>query len=254
MAVVFAWRFLLAFLIQWTLGSIGSKTVQNEEGAKSMRKLLTACVALIVTLGVVCGNFWHKMQSAREQIVDLQRQLDEAKISNARLKLVQSSEPTIQTPAAPVGVPAPNSAAPVAAAALPQPVSNEQVRRTGALMRSERTATARALAWSNVLNLTPEQSQELKTIAMAELRREAEESLDIESRNGGAPIDARTSARLKMEAVNRQQQTLTRIHELMKPQLTPEQSNKMGSLFEAWLERDRVRARAEQEQAAKSGY
>jgi hypothetical protein len=48
----------------------------------------------------------------------------------------------------------------------------------------------RARAWSTVLNLIPKQLQALNDATMAELWREAEESLQIDSRNGSAPMDA----------------------------------------------------------------
>lgn len=216
-----------------------------------------ACVALVVVLGIVSGYLWQELRSARQQNVDQRRQLDQAVLSLAKLGPAPAQPTTIQLPAAsPVAVVSGVSEAPVPVVAepVPPPISEvpESLSRANAYMRSERSATARALAWSSALNLSPDQSQALKTVTMDELRRETEESLQIESENGSGPMDAQTAARLRMETVNRQQATLVRIHELMKPQLTRDQSDRMRTMFETWLTRDMVRVRAAQEDAAAS--
>jgi hypothetical protein len=128
--------------------------------------------------------------------------------------------------------------------------TNDQERRVEALAQSDRTAAARVASWSTVLNLTPEQLKVLNDTTSAELRRETEDSLQITSSTG--PMDALSVARLKIETVNRQYETLTRIADKMTPQLTSEQSTRMRTMFASWLTSNMARARAE-EQAVLSG-
>jgi hypothetical protein len=235
---------------------------------QSSPTLLKVCAALAVILGIVSGILWHDLRSARQQIADLQDQLTQSNISGARSAQVQALPPTIEAPSVPpVAAPlpelrpplpvaprAPAPPAPVVSASVRQPLigATESERRADALMQSERTATARVRAWNTALNLTPEQLQALNAATTAELRRETEESLQIDDISG--PMDAQTAARVKVETVTRQHETLVRILEKMKPQLTPEQSNRMGTMFDGWLTANMARARAEQERAAMSGY
>jgi hypothetical protein len=65
-------------------------------------------------------------------------------------------------------------------------------------------------------------------------------------------MDPQSAARLKVETVTRQHETLLRIHEKMAPELTPEQSTRMSTMFASWLRSNMARARAE-EQAVLSG-
>jgi len=123
-------------------------------------------------------------------------------------------------------------------------------RRSEALAQSDRTAASRVAAWNTALRLTPDQLQAINEITTGELRRETEESLQITSSTG--PMDARSAARLKVETVTRQHQTLLRILEKATPQLTTEQSTRMSNMFESWLTANMARARAE-EQAVLSG-
>ena len=243
-----------------------------------MRNLLTICAALVVMLGIVSGNLWYELRSARQLIVDLEGQLAQAKIPDVQSAPaqpppapVQPPPPTIEAPPAlPVAAQLPESLPPpppsprVAVVLAPVPErplglptltaplagSTAEEQRVEALAQSDRTATARVVAWNTALNLTPEQLQVLNATAMAELRRETEESLQIMS--GGAPMDALSTARLKVETVTRQHATLLRIHEKVAPQLSPEQSTRMGAMFESWLRTNMARARAE-EQAVLSG-
>ncbi len=226
-----------------------------------MKNLLAACVVL---LGIVSGNLWYNLRSARQQIAALQEQLGQAEPAVARSEQVQAPPPPIPAPAAPpVAVqlsepqpfrPAarPASASPVALPSLNRPLTASTVegRREEALIQSDKTATARVNLWNTTFNFTPEQLEALNAAAKAELRRETEESLQIDSSTG--PMDAQTAARIKVESVTRKYDTLVRIHERMTPQLTPEQSTNMRAMFDRWLRNNMARARAEQ-QAIMSG-
>jgi hypothetical protein len=253
-----------------------------------MRNLLTACAALLVILGIVSGNLWNELRSARQQILALKDQLAQAKITVVQSAPAQA--PPIQTPPTTIAAPpAPSVAAqlpesrplpppapplaptdrpaprtvlvPVPVRAPERPLglptltaplvgSNDEERRVEALAQSDRTAAARVRAWSTVLNLTPEQLQVLNTTTMAELRRETEDSLRVTSTAG--PMDPVSAAQLKVDTVNRQYGTLTRIADTMTPQLAPEQSTRMRTMFASWLTSNMARARAE-EQAVLSG-
>ncbi len=243
---------------------------KKKTGSQTMRNLLTVCAALVVILGIASGNLWHELRSARQQIVDLQEQLAQAKIPVVQSAPVPAPPPTIeaapvppvavQLPEAPPPPPAPRPLPvivpaperPLALPTLNRPLvgSTAEERRVEALAQSDRTATARVTQWSTVLNLTPEQLQVLNATTTAELRRETEDSLQIASRIG--PTDPVSTARIKVDTVNRQYETLTRIVDKMAPQLTPEQSTRMRTMFASWLTSNMARARAE-EQAALSG-
>jgi hypothetical protein len=246
-----------------------------------MRNLLTVCAALLVILGIVSGNLWNELRSARQQIVDLQDQLDQARIPVVQSAPVPAPPLPIEAPPIPAvavqlpqSLPPPPPAPPPPPPPPPAPVivlvptpapdrvvgqptltrplvgTNDQERRAEALAQSDRTAAARVAAWSTALNLTPEQLQVLNATTSTELRRETEDSLQITSSTG--PMDALRTAQLKVETVTRQYETLTRIADQMAPQLTPEQSTRMRTMFSSWLTSNMARARAE-EQAVLSG-
>jgi hypothetical protein len=238
-----------------------------------MRNLLTVCIALVAILGIVSGNLWHELRTARQQIVDLEGELAQARIPVVQTVPVQPPPLTIEAPPAPpvaAQLPEPSPPPPPAPAPPPEPRivrvivpvaperplglptltaplagSTDEERRTEALAQSDRTATARVTAWNSALKFTPEQLQVMSAVATEELRRETEESLQITSSTG--PMDARSAARLKVETVTRQHDTLVRIHEKMKPQLSPEQSARMGAMFDSWLAGNMARARAEEQ-------
>lgn len=229
-----------------------------------MRNFLTLCGAgLVVILGIVSGNLWKELRTARLQIVALQDQLAQAKIPVVQLAPVPAPTPTPEAPPMPTAQPAnppplaalrraPASERPVGVPTLTAPLvgRDDEERRVEALAQSDRTATARVTAWNTALNFTPEQMQALNEITTAELRRETEDSLRLNGSNG--PMDAVSTARLKVETVNRQYETLTRIAEKVAPHLTPEQHKSMTAMFDRWLTNNMARARAE-EAAALSG-
>jgi hypothetical protein len=238
-----------------------------------MRNLLSVCAALVVMLGILSGNLWYELRSARQLVVDLQVELAQAKIPVVQAAPVVELAPlrVEAPPAAPVAVQPPESSPPPAPRAevvfVPLPArperplglptltaplagNTDEERRVEALAQSDRTATSRVVAWNSALGLTPEQLQSLNAITTAELRRETEDSLQITSTAG--PMDAQRSAQLKVDTVTRQHETLLRIHEKIAPELTPEQSTRMSTMFASWLRTNMARARAE-EQAILSG-
>jgi hypothetical protein len=246
-----------------------------------MRNLLTVCAALAVILGIASTNLWLELRSARQQIAGLQDQLSQVKISVARPVQVQPPPPTVQAPLSPsvavqlpesrplpppatapaplpaprpvvVYVPAPAPERPLGLPTLTAPLAgkNDEERRAEALAQSDRTAAARVASWSTVLNLTPEQRNALDAITVEELRLETEDSLRISGRT--APTDPVSVARLKVETVNRQYETLMRIADKATPQLDQAQSTRIRTMFASWLTTNMGRARAE-EQAAVSG-
>lgn len=253
------------------------------------KTLLTVLVAVVAILAIVSGSLWLDLRSARHQIADLEDQLTKVKppvrpLASGQAPVVILEAPSVPSavtqpselrstspsaiavsppgniapPAGPsaapriVFVPAPRPERPVGLPTLTSPLAggSDEERRKEALAQSDRTAAARVSAWRNAINFTPDQLQVLNTITAEELRRETEESLRITSIN--APVDAASTARLKVETVNRQYETLTRIADRMEPQLPPEESKKMRNMFDRWLTTNMARARLE-EQAALSG-
>jgi hypothetical protein len=240
-----------------------------------MRNLLTVCAALLVILGVVSGNLWNELRSARQQIVALQDQLATAAIPVVQSAPVQAVPLTIEVPPLPtaavqlaesppipppaqlpppvrVFVPVTAPERPLGLPTLTQPLvgTNDEERRVEALAQSDRAAASRVASWNTALNLAPEQLQVLNATTTAELRRETEDSLQITSSTGS--MDALRVAQLKVETVNRQYETLTRIADKMASELTPEQSTRMRNMFASWHTNNLARARAE-EQAVLDG-
>lgn len=203
-----------------------------------MRNLLTACTALLVIMGAVSVNLWRELRSERQRVVDLHDQLAQARAAATVPKPLPVPKPVVEAPTAPPvaeQTPAPLPAPPVA--------------------QSAETATARVAAWSTRFAgtpqaLTPEQLQALNAAAIAELARETEESLAIDSR--AAPMDALARARLNQETVTRQHDTNLRILERMASQLTAEQSSILRTMIEAWARPRLAAARAELERVATS--
>jgi len=147
----------------------------------------------------------------------------------------------VSTPERPLGLPT-----------LTTPLAgrNDSERYAEALEQSDRTAISRVAAWNTALKLTPEQLKVLNETTIAALRRETEESLRITAI--GTPVDAVGTARLKVETVGRQYDTLTRIADDMAPHLTADQRKGMVTMFDRWLATNMARARAE-EQAVLTG-
>jgi hypothetical protein len=138
----------------------------------------------------------------------------------------------------------------------PLATGSVEERRTDALMQSDRTAAARVTAWSGRLTalrqaLSPDQLRALNAVTATELRRETEESLEIDSKAGA--MDALSRARLNEQSVIRQHATNLRILEKIAPQLNAEQTGILRGMFEAWVAPRLAVARADLERLTKSG-
>lgn len=227
-----------------------------------MRDLLVVCVALVAILGIVSVNLWRELHADRELIAELRKELVRARavsdlepavmhravveasapqgsqpVPGQMQVAVPDKEPSAAPPAyAPPSVPS-NAVVLASVRRLPTAAS-EEARRVDALKQSDQTARARVLAWRDQLAaeglpLTPDQVQFLGDAAVAELRRETEESLAIDNRMG--PLSAVASARLREETLSRQHDTNLRILDRAGPRLTLEQANALRDLFEAWV-------------------
>jgi hypothetical protein len=143
---------------------------------------------------------------------------------------------------------------PVAQLSLPvnlsPPVITEAIRTT-ALLQSEQTATARVMAWKDRLaiaghTLTTEQLQALNAAATAQLRREAEESLELAA-STAPPTDVDSILRLREETLNRQNRTNMQILAAVSSHLTEEQSRALRTQFDTGHAARMAQFRAEQE-------
>jgi hypothetical protein len=230
-----------------------------------MRKLLVVCVAAIALLAIVSGNLWLQLRAERQVTADMRAQMiqhDSARPEPLQVQPLPASAGAIEVPAAAVQTQETNQVTaaaqpappPVTAPIMvridrPSPVITE-ARREGALLQSEQTATARVLAWKDRLaiagqTLTNEQLQALNAAAIAQMRREAEESLEIEST--AQPADLESLIKMREDALNRQNQTNLRILAAVSPQLTEEQAKALRAQFDSGHAARMAAFRAEQE-------
>ena len=214
-----------------------------------MRGLLAACAALITVLAVVSANLWFELRGERQVNADLRAQM--LQMQNPVSRQALSPQPVDAANVLPaVAVPAPETE-PVSAAVQtePPPVVAQvqafviqapeeitETRRTGALLQSEQTATARVLAWKDRLalaghTLTTEQVQVLNAAAIAELRREAEDSLELEATS--RPTDIETVVKMREETIDRQNETNMRILQTVSTHLTQPQAEALRKQFES---------------------
>lgn len=239
------------------------------------KTLLTVCIALVAILAIVSGSLWLDVRSARQRIDDLQNQIPQTKVADAKSAQVETPPATVSAPPAPpaavqpsesrppppppapraepVIVPAPAPERPLGLPTLTRPLAgnNAEERRADAIVQSDLAATARVARWSTSLNLTPEQRQALDAIAIAELRKETDESLELASRS--APTDAASVARIKEDTINRQNETNLRILRAIAPQLKDEQTRALRTIFDNGHASRMAALRAEREQAASPG-
>lgn len=135
--------------------------------------------------------------------------------------------------------------------------ASEEDRRTAALVQSDQTATARVQAWNTRLTLagltlTREQVEALNAAMITELRRETDDSLGIDYRNGPV-VDSETALRLKEETINRQNETNLRVLEDVTNQLTVDQVTALRTQFETAHASRLAALRTEREQAVSGG-
>lgn len=230
-----------------------------------MRTPLVISVALTCVLGVIAGNLWLELRAARHELADMRAQGlppasagPEPQMPPSQAVLATTEPPEVSSAPAevsPASIAAEAAPPPVVVAQLVLPVNRTppvitEARRTNALLQSEQTATARVLAWKDRLaiaghTLTTEQIQALNAAAIAQLRREAEESLELESTN--QPTDVESFLRLREEAINRQNDTNMRILAAVSPQLTQEQAKALRAQFESGHAARTAGFRSEQE-------
>lgn len=229
-----------------------------------MQKFSIVLAAVAAISIVVSGTLWNDLRSSRRQVVDLQERLShthEAELKSAQrlasphpAPVLAGPPPAQQLPERPPQVPRTSTLTPpVVSASVPVPLASGSVeeRRADALRQSDQTAMVRVRIWSGSLSLSPEQLQALNKAAMTELRRETEESLEIDSRPRS--MDAQAVARLKEETINRQHETNLRILDKVSPQLSAAQINALRGIFDAWVTPRLAAARAERERTAAFG-
>jgi len=256
-----------------------------------MRKLLPVFVLLGVFLAVASGTLWRELRSERQLVADLRAQMAQMQTAQmAQMSPVEPELPQTQAQAqalaqalaaaqaqsalceatkAPVSVArilaptvAPATVEPKSALAtsLPELVlpgdASEEARRTAALQQADQTATARVRAWvtrlsSAGMTVTPGQVEALNAAMITELRRETDDSLGIDNRNG--PVDPETALRIKEETINRQNETNLRVLDAVTNQLTVDQVTALRTQFEAGHASRLAALREEREQAASGG-
>lgn len=213
-----------------------------------MGRLVGISVALVIALVLVAGNLWLELREAREEIAGLRTQgtqpdqpvpAIQASLAPSPTAIREIPEVAVQ-PASTTGTTVIEAVPPPAVPQAQQPVMRQppvitEAVRTGAMLQADQTATARVLAWKDRLaiaghTLTTEQLQALNTVAAAELRREAEESLEIASNTQATDLES--VLRLREETLNRQHGTNMRILAAMSSHLTDEQSKALRTQFE----------------------
>jgi hypothetical protein len=230
-----------------------------------MRKLLVVCVAAIALLAIVSGTLWLQLRAERQVTADMRAQMLQqdnarpepvqvqplpatARVDGLATSPAQTRETSQVLPAAPP--PPPPVTAPLVLRVDRLPPAITEARREGAMAQSDQTATARVLAWKDRLaiaghTLTNEQLQALNAAATAQMRRETEESLEIEST--ARPTDLDSVIRMREESLNRQNQTNLRILAAVSAQLTEEQAKALRTQFDSGHAARMATFRAEQE-------
>jgi hypothetical protein len=229
-----------------------------------MRKLLALCAAVIVILGIVSVNLWRELRAERLLIAELKSQNAQGLAPGPPPAPVQAlPQPAPDAGVAPVvsvpveeARPLPTAVQPALIPA-PPPVrmnpptaAQTEALRTNALLQSDLAATTRVLAWKDRLaiagqTLSTEQLQALNAAAIAEGRRETEESLAMGSTS--PPQDQEGSFRLREENLNRSHETNLRILRVMSSQLTQDQAKALRTQFETGHATRLAAVRAERE-------
>lgn len=217
-----------------------------------MRTVLAAGAAMIIVLSVLSANLWLDLRTARQDGAELRAQMARMQSSAAPNATVRATptqvaatvEPVMAVATSDLNATAPTAAPPPPPPAIevmppPRPVQAPVViteaRRTGALLQSDRTATARAMFWKDSIALaghalSTEQLQALNAVAIAELRRETEEALEAEA-TMAAPTDVQTAVRMREETINRQNETNQRILRAVSAKLTAAQTEALRAQF-----------------------
>jgi hypothetical protein len=238
------------------------KCLRSEDREPLMKNLLAVSAALIVCLCVVSGLLWRDLRASRLLVADMRGQLAQQPAQGPALPPEPSQEPLLSTESkdpvgrvqgAPVTQPVPPAVVVAGPVNLSQ--ASEETTRAAAMAASDQTATSRVMAWRDRLalagqTLTTPQLQALNAAATSELRRETEESLQ-RMRTAG-PTDLDTAARMKEEAINRQNETNLRILQMASSELTADQVGALRTQFESGHAARLAAARAEREAAGMS--
>jgi hypothetical protein len=231
-----------------------------------MKNLMAVYGAAIVFLVVVSGYLWRELRADRELIAELQAQgipQHSTSVEPTQVPAIQAMDAAPAPAAKASNVPGPPPPTAAAAPPPPPPQATAVVRIAGAevslhaaaLADADQTATSRVLAWRDRLaiagqTLTTPQLQALDAAARAELRREAEDSLE-RSRNAVSPTDAEGTFRLREENLNRQNDANMRILDAVTTQLSAEQIKALRAQFEAGHATRLLSLKAERDIAAK---
>jgi hypothetical protein len=222
-----------------------------------MKNLMAVYGAAIVFLVVVIGYLWREVRVDHELIAELQAQGIPQRSTSGEPTPVPAMQAADAAPAPASkasNVPGPPPPAPPQAAVV-RIAGAEVSLRDAALADADQTATSRVLAWRNSLaiagqTLTTPQLQALDAATRAELRREAEDSLE-RPRNTVAPTDAEGNFRLQEENLNRENDANMRILDAVTTQLSAEQIRALRAQFEKGHTLRRVALKAARDMAAR---
>lgn len=220
-----------------------------------MRSLTPIWIGIIAFLGIVSGTLWSKLSTERQLNADLEARIALARIAPSEPAPVQQTLMTTEGNAIPAPVAEPPQSRPVYAEPVPVavPGTRPHIDTNSAYLQSDMTARARAQVWMGRLSvegraLTPAQAEALNAAAVAELRRETDETAALVLNPGRT--DAVSAAQAKLDFIDRQNETNRRILDGIAPKLTAQQLDGPRTQFDAWYAGAKASARVELERAA----
>ena len=209
-----------------------------------MRNLTLVWVGISVFLGIVSVTLLIKLSAERQLTADLQ-----ARVAQGGTALPEPA--TVQQPLTAVEA----SAAPVSVIQPPEPklAREERAQTSDVYLQSDMTARARVQLWVGRLSmegraLTPAQVEALNATAVAELRRETDETAAMAL--NPSPTDVVSLAQARLDFIDRQNETNRRILNVITPRLTAQQLDGLRTQFDAWYAGAKASARVELERAA----
>lgn len=222
-----------------------------------MRNLTPVWVGSIAILGISSVILWSQLRSERQVTSDLRARVAQEEASYPEPALVQLPQ-TTSPPAVNVQTTEPKAAVDAPKPESPPPFGISIRPTTNAVpldiyQQSEITASTRVYAWANRLaaagqSLSPAQVGALNAAAVAELRRETEESVALD--RNAKPADAYTEAQTKLALIDRQHATNLRILDSVAPDLTAQQLAGLRTQFDSWYAGAQASARVELDRAA----
>lgn len=215
-----------------------------------MRDLKPVWVGIVVFLGIVSGTLWSRLSAERQLTADL-----EARIAQGGRALPEPApvqQPLIAIEAS-ASVPSVQPSEPSPAFVAAEPTLDQRTQMNSAYLQSDMTARARVQVWAGRLSmegraLTPAQAEALNAAAVAELRRETDETAALALNPG--PTDAVSAAQARSDFVDRQNETNRRILDAIAPKLTAQQLEGLRTQFDAWYAGAQASARVELDRAA----